>query len=41
MDEHITNTRYDTKAALQRFEQIGVRIDRRFQRDFIQKTTDW
>lgn len=41
MDEHLSNTRLDIKAALQRFEGIGWRIDRRFQRDFIQKTTDW
>lgn len=41
MDEHLSNTRIDIRTALQRFERHGVKIDRRFQRDFIKQTTDW
>lgn len=41
MDEHLTNTKWDIRAALQRFEENGIKIDRRFRRDFIKQTTDW
>lgn len=41
MNEHLSNTRLDIKAVLQRFEDMGVKIDRRFQRDFVKQTTDW
>lgn len=41
MEEHLSNTKWDIKAALQRFEDTGIKIDRRFQRDFIKQTTDW
>ena len=41
MEEHLSNTRIDIRTALQRFERYGVKIDRRFQRDFIKQTTDW
>lgn len=41
MDEHLSNTRIDIRTALQRFERHGIKIDRRFQRDFIKQTTDW
>lgn len=41
MDEHLSNTKWDIRAALQRFEETGVKIDRKFRRDFIKQTTDW
>lgn len=41
MDEHLSNTRLDIKSVLKKFEEMGVKIDRRFQRDFIKQTTDW
>lgn len=41
MEEHLSNTRWDIRVALQRFEQIGVKIDRKFRREFIKKTNDW
>lgn len=41
MHDHLSLTRSDTRKALQRFERYGVKIDRRFQRDFIKQTTDW
>lgn len=41
MDEHLSNTKWDTRAALHRFEESGFKIDRRFRREFIKQTTDW
>lgn len=41
MEEHLSNTRWDIRVALQRFQDYGVKIDRRFRRDFIKRTTDW
>lgn len=41
MEEHVTNTRWDIRVALKRFEEIGVKIDRRFRREFIKQTTEW
>lgn len=41
MEEHLSNTKWDISAALQRFEDTGIKMDRRFQRDFIKQTTDW
>lgn len=41
MDEHLSNTRHQIKLVLHRFEDNGIKIDRRFQRDFIKQTTDW
>ncbi|XP_055302508.1 uncharacterized protein LOC129568536 [Sitodiplosis mosellana] len=38
--EHLSNTKWDLRAALQRFDETGVKIDRRFRRDFIKQTTD-
>ncbi|XP_031636750.1 uncharacterized protein LOC116349467 [Contarinia nasturtii] len=40
MDEHLSNTKWDIRAALQRFEETGIKIDRKFRRDFIKQTTD-
>lgn len=41
MDDHLVNTRFDIKNALERFIGSGIKIDRRFERDFIKQTTDW
>lgn len=41
VDEHLSNTKWDLRAALQKFDEAGIKIDRRFRRDFIKQTTDW
>lgn len=41
VDEHLSNTKWDLRAVLQRFDENGVKMDRRFRRDFIKQTTDW
>lgn len=40
MDEHLMNIQRDTKAALDRFERSGLRIDKKFLKYFMRLSLD-